>query len=227
MIREILKPGLVVSCQALKNEPLHSPKIMAQMAVAAEMGGAVAIRANSGKDIRMIKKKVTIPVIGLVKKTYPDSDVYITPTMKEVKEIVKAGADIIAIDAINRMRPNNVTLNDFYNTIKTKYPNKFLMADVSTLEEGKNADKLGFDIISTTLSGYTSYTEDIDLPNVELVRQLSRQIKHSILTAEGGIWSLEDFRECMKYSYSVVIGSAITRPQLVTKRYVDEIKKII
>lgn len=227
MIRKVLKPGLIVSCQALKNEPLHSSRIMAQMAVAAEMGGAVAIRANSSKDIRKINKKVNIPIIGLVKKIYPDSDVYITPTMKEVKAIVNAGADIIAIDATNRLRPNKVTLDDFYFKIRTRYPHVYLMADVSTLEEGKKADELGFDIISTTLSGYTGYTQDTDLPNIHLVEQLSKEIKNAVITAEGGIWSLEDLRECMKHSYSVVVGSAITRPQLVTKRYVDEINKII
>ncbi|QVK18351.1 N-acetylmannosamine-6-phosphate 2-epimerase [Mycoplasmatota bacterium] len=226
LIRKILKPGLIVSCQALEDEPLHSSKIMARMAVAAQMGGAVAIRANSGKDIKKIRKEVNIPIIGLVKKDYPDSEIYITPTMKEVKEVVKAGADIIAVDATDRLRPNSVTLDEFYKEIKKKYPDIYLMADVSTFEEGIKADELGFDLISTTLSGYTSYTSDVNLPNIRLVEQLSKEIKNAVLTAEGGIWSSEDLKKCMEFSYSAVIGSAITRPQLITKHYVDGMKKI-
>lgn len=224
MIRKILKPGLIVSCQALEDEPLHSSKIMSRMAVAAQMGGAVAIRANSGKDIKKIKKVVNIPIIGLVKKDYPDSDIYITPTMKEVQEVVRAGADIIAVDATDRLRPNSITLDEFFHEIKVKYPHLYLMADVSTFEEGKKADELGFDLISTTLSGYTSYTSDVKLPNIDLVEQLSTELKNAVLTAEGGIWTPEDLKKCLKFSYSAVIGSAITRPQLITKRYVDEIK---
>jgi N-acylglucosamine-6-phosphate 2-epimerase len=198
---------------------------MARMAYAAELGGAVAIRANSGKDIKAIKKKVKLPIIGLVKSCYPDSEIYITPTMKEVKEIVKAGAEIIAIDATNRVRPNSVTLDEFYHEIRSKYPDKYLMADISTLEEGKKADELGFDIVSTTLSGYTSYTRDVNLPNISLVEELSKVVKNAILTAEGGIWTLEELNQCIKHSYGVVIGSAITRPQISTKRYADGINK--
>lgn len=224
MITKILKRGLIVSCQALEDEPLHSSKIMARMAVAAHEGGAIAIRANSGKDIKMIKKNVDLPVIGLVKKIYEDSDIYITPTMKEVDEVVKAGAEIVAVDATDRLRPNSITLEEFVRNIKEKYPNVYLMADISTLEEGKKADELGFDLVSTTLSGYTSYTKGIILPNVRLVEQLSKEMKNALLIAEGGIWTLEDLNECMMFSYSAVIGSAITRPQTITKRYVDEIE---
>lgn len=225
MLKDLLRPGLIVSCQALEDEPLHSPKIMARLAYAAEMGGAVGIRANTGKDISAIKKRVKLPVIGLVKRNYTDSEVYITPTMKEVKEIVKAGAEIIALDATMRLRPNKLTLKELYEEIREKYPDKYLMADISTLDEGIYADELGFDIVSTTLSGFTSYTKDNKLPNIALVEALSKNLKNAILIAEGGIWTIEELNECLKYSYAAVIGSAITRPHIATRRYVEGINK--
>ena len=104
-----IKGGLIVSCQALSTEPLCDPYIMSMMAYAAKEGGAVGIRANTTVDIEAIKKKVDLPIIGIIKKDYEGSDVYITPTEKEVEELVRTGVDIIAVDATKRMRPGNIT----------------------------------------------------------------------------------------------------------------------
>ncbi|ELU5588515.1 N-acetylmannosamine-6-phosphate 2-epimerase [Clostridium perfringens] len=218
-----IKNGLIVSCQALENEPLHSSFIMARMARAAKEGGAVGIRANSYEDIVAIKEVVDIPVIGLVKRNYQDSDIYITPTMKEVIEIIEAGADIIALDATNRLRPGNKSLDDFFNEIKNKYPNIILMADISNYEEGIHAENLGFDIVSTTLSSYTEYTKDIKLPNYKLLSSLSKKLTIPVI-AEGGIWSPKELKELMDLgAFAAVVGTAITRPKDITKKFVSVI----
>ena len=128
-----IKGGLIVSCQALSTEPLCDPYIMSMMAYAAKEGGAVGIRANTTVDIEAIKKKVDLPIIGIIKKDYEGSDVYITPTEKEVEELVRTGVDIIAVDATKRMRPGNITFEEFFKNIRSKYPNQLFMA----LKRGK------------------------------------------------------------------------------------------
>ena len=227
-IEEVLKKKLVVSCQALENEPLHSSFIMGRMALAAKEGGASGIRANSVEDITEIKKTVDLPVIGIIKKEYPDSDVYITPTMKEIDELVNAGAEIIALDATLRPRPENVQINDFFKKIKEKYPKQLFMADISTLEEAKNAEEIGFDFIGTTLHGYTEETKNQNIANenFKFLKEILDTIKISVI-AEGKIDTPEKARVVLELGVlCVVVGGAITRPQLITKSFIDEIKEI-
>ncbi len=225
-ILQQIKGGLIVSCQALEDEPLHSSFIMARMAVAAQEGGAVGIRANSVADIREIKESVKLPLIGIVKTQYPGTDVFITPTRKEVDDLAAVGAEIIAMDATGRKRPGNVSLDDFFKEIRRDYPQQLFMADCSTLEEGIHADRIGFDIIGTTLAGYTPYTEHIKVPNLELIRQLRERTDKPII-AEGGIWSGADLQQTFRCgAFSAVIGAAITRPQLITKYYVKSIENL-
>lgn len=219
-----IKSGLIVSCQALDDEPLHSSYIMARMALAAKEGGAVGIRANSPEDIYEIKKMVDLPIIGLYKVEYPDSEVYITPTMREVDAICNAGADIIAMDATKRLRPNGETLEKFFIKVREKYPDKLFMADTSCFEEGVFAQKLGFDLIGTTMSGYTSYTKDRVLPDYELMKKYAREIKAPVI-AEGGIWTPEQLKAALDTGvWAAVVGTAITRPREITKRFVEHIK---
>jgi len=218
MNKKLIK-GLIVSCQALEDEPLHSPYIMSKMSKAAVEGGAIAIRANGYYDIVAIKNEVSVPVIGLIKSCYQDSDVYITPTMKEIDLLAKANCDIIAVDATTRKRPNGKLLEDIIKETREKYPNIELMADISSYEDAINADKLGFDYISTTLSGYTEESKDIQLPNIDLLKQLKSRVS-ATLVAEGGIWTLDHIKDAVEAGVDlVVIGTAITRPQEITKRY--------
>lgn len=225
-ILEKIKGGLIVSCQALEGEPLHGPIFMKKMALAAFQGGAVGIRANGPADIYEIKKEVSLPVIGLYKKNYPDSDVFITPTLREVHEIVEAGADIIAFDATLRKRPFGKTLEQFYCEIKEQFSDILLMADVSTFAEGLNAYRLGVDLISTTLSGYTPYTAHIQSFDEELLVQLVKNVDCPVI-AEGRVDTPELAAKCLRLgAYSVVVGSAITRPQEITKRFVKEIENL-
>ena len=222
---ESIHHELIVSCQALENEPLHSSFIMGRMARAAWEGGACGIRANSVSDIQEIKKTVPLPIIGIIKQDYEDSHVYITPTMKEIDQLMTVEPDIIALDATLSLRPGGETLEHFYYTIRKKYPAQKLMADCSTMEEAIYADKLGFDFIGTTLVGYTPQSKDLHIENndFELIRNLISILQHPII-AEGNIDTPQKARRVLELGcYSVVVGSAITRPQLITKQFVNGI----
>lgn len=222
-----VKGKLIVSCQALPNEPLHSSFIMGRMALAAKEGGAAGIRANTKEDILEIKKNVDLPVIGIVKRDYSDSAVYITPTMKEVDELLEAKPEIIALDATKDLRPNGVTLEEFYSEIRKKYPNQLLMADCSTVEEAIFADKLGFDFIGTTLVGYTKQSKDLKIESndFEIIKEILSSVKHDVI-AEGNINTPQKAKRVLELGcYSVVVGSIITRPQLITKSFVEEIER--
>lgn len=224
---EQLKGHLIVSCQALPHEPLHSSFIMGRMAKAAKEGGAKGIRANTKEDIQEIKKNVDIPVIGIVKRDYEDSKVYITPTMKEIDELMEVKPEIIAVDATVELRPGGVTLDEFYHNIREKYPDQLLMADCSTVEEALYADQLGFDFIGTTLVGYTDHSrgDKIEENDFEIIRKILKNVKHRVI-AEGNINTPEKARRVVELGcYSVVVGSIITRPQLITKSFTEEMKK--
>ncbi len=218
---ESLKGKLIVSCQALPHEPLHSPYIMGRMALAAKEGGAYGIRANTKEDIKEIKDTVNLPVIGIVKRDYPDSKVYITPTMKEVDELMEVQPEIIALDATQELRPGGVTLDGFFEEVRKKYPDQLWMADCSTIEEAIHADELGFDFIGTTLVGYTDQSRDdrIEADDFRILRKIIEKVEHKVI-AEGNINTPKKVQRVIELgAYSVVVGSAITRPQLITKTF--------
>ena len=221
-----IKGGLIVSCQALENEPLHVSGFMGKMALAAMQGGAVGIRANTFDDIREIRREVDLPIIGIIKKNYNGSPVYITPTINEVDEVVKAGADIVAVDATQQKRPDGLDLQQFIKTIRRKY-STLIMADISTFEEGLKVAEYGVDMVGTTLSGYTSYTLDKPRPDYELIKNLSEKINIPVI-AEGRIREPQEAAKCIELgAFTVVVGGAITRPQQITERFVFEIKKAV
>lgn len=222
MLKEV-KGGLIVSCQALENEPLHSSYIMGRMAVAAKEGGAVGIRAQGVKDIQEIKRVVQLPVIGIIKRCYEDSEIYITASEKEVLELIEeTSCEMIALDCTDRKRPNNEKLKDLIDLIHSN--NRLVMADISTYEEGVQAYKLGVDCISTTLSGYTKYSRQENGVDLELIKKLSSDLNIPII-AEGKIHATEDLKKVYENgAYSAVVGGAITRPQEITKRFVNVLK---
>jgi len=199
-----LKGKLIVSCQALENEPLHSDFIMGRMALAAKMGGASGIRANSVVDIKEIKEQVDLPIIGIIKKDYDDSEVYITPTMKEVDELVEVGVDIIALDATQRLRPGKKSSEAIF------------------------ADEIGFDFIGTTMVGYTKESEGlrIEANDFEILRDILAKVKHKVI-AEGNINTPDKCKRVIELgAYSVVVGSIITRPQLITKEFAKALENV-
>lgn len=220
---ESIKGKLVVSCQALPHEPLHSSFIMGRMAVPAKEGGARGIRANTKEDIAEIKSLVDLPVIGIVKRDYEDSAVYITPTMKEIEELMEVKPEIIALDATGALRPGGKTLKDFFEEVKKAYPEQLFMADCSTVEEALYADELGFDFIGTTMVGYTPQSKNlkIETNDFEIIREILEKAKHPVI-AEGNINTPEKVKRVIELGcYSVVVGSIITRPQLITKSFAE------
>lgn len=219
---------LIVSCQALPEEPLHSSFIMGRMALAAKEGGAGGIRANSLEDIREIQRAVDLPIIGIIKRDYPGSPVRITPTLREVDELMEAEPGVIAVDATCRIRPDGSTLEEFYAKVREKYPRQKLMADCSTLEEMLRADDLGFDFIGTTLVGYTQESQGhkIETGDFELIRQIVKMARHPVI-GEGNLNTPEKARRAMELGvYSVVVGSAITRPQWITENFVQALEQL-
>ena len=221
-IIEQLKNQVIVSVQAMPNEPLYKEECLNAMMESVVNGGAKALRLAGARDVKNAKKMFDIPVIGLTKPDKLPENwmevVYITPSIKEVDELIEAGADVIATDATIRQRPKE-SLEEIVEYAKSK--NKLLMADISTFEEAVNAEKLGFDIISTTLSGYTKHSrQDLTTPDFELLEKLVKELSTPIIL-EGRIWEPNEVDKAYKLgAYSVVIGSAITRPQLITKRFI-------
>lgn len=217
-----VKGRLIVSCQALENEPLHSPFIMGRMAKAAMEGGAVGIRAQGVDDIIEIKKVTGLPVIGIIKRNYEDSDIYITPTKKEVDELLTTECEMIALDATNRVRPNNEDLKEIIKYIKEN--GVLVMADISNYDEAVKAQEYGVDCVSTTLSGYTPYTKVLEGPDFALMERLVKDLEIPVI-AEGKVNTPQDLKKVFELGvYSSVVGSAITRPQLITEKFVKAIE---
>lgn len=216
---DALRGSLIVSCQALEDEPLFSDFIMARMAYAAMEGGATGIRANTVRDIAAIRRAVPLPMIGLIKREYSGSPVYITPTLEEVRALAKAGCEIIALDATSRLRPAGETLDALFAAVRKRYPHQLFMADISTYEEGLHAWEIGFDLVGTTLSGYTEESRGRQLPDFDLMERLSGALPCPVI-GEGGIWTPEQLRRAMDCGvHACVVGSAITRPREITRRF--------
>ncbi|WEM43193.1 N-acetylmannosamine-6-phosphate 2-epimerase [Photobacterium sp. DA100] len=216
---QALKGQLIASVQALPDEPLHGPETMVKMAGAVLEGGAKALRVQSAADIRAVKSAFPdIPVIGLIKQDYSDSEIFITPTKKEVTAIIAAGADMVALDMTGRARPSNEKVEEL--VALAHVAGRQVMADIATYEQGITAQSLGADCISTTLSGYTPDTQHRgDTPDFALIRRLSQTLTVPVI-AEGRIWTPEQLGQVLSAgAYTAVVGSAITRPQLIAKRF--------
>ena len=222
-----IRGQMIISCQAVPGEPLYveEKSIMYLMARAAKMAGSPAIRTSSIRDVIAIKEETGLPVIGLVKIQYPGYEGYITPTMKEVDELVEAGSDVVALDCTLRRRGDGTSVNDFIRDIREKYPDIILMADISNYEEGVNAWKCGVDIVGTTMSGYTDYTPKLDGPDYELMRRLAADLDipgigegkihtpvQAVAALDTGVWS-------------IVVGGAITRPLEIAGRFMKAIEE--
>ncbi len=215
--------SLIVSCQALADEPLYGADIMAAMARAAIMGGAVGIRANTPVDIAAIRRVVDVPIIGLYKESLPGfEDVYITPTVRHAVEVAQAGADLIALDATLRPHPGDKTAAQLIEAVQNA-TGKPVLADISTYEEGLAAYQAGAEAVSTTLSGYTSYSPQQEEPDFDLVRRLASDLPIPVI-AEGRIINPEQALQALEAgAYAVIVGGAITRPQLITHRFAAKI----
>lgn len=226
-ILENIKGSLIVSCQALPDEPLYCEEqsLMPFMAEAAKRAGCRCIRTSSVRDVKEIKAKTGLPVIGLIKRHYEGYESYITPTMQEVDALVEAEADIIALDCTMRTRGDGLTVGEFIKEIRDKYPEIVLMADISTFEEGVNAWKCGVNMVGTTMSGYTSYSPQKSEPDYELVEKLVKAVDIPVI-AEGKVHYPYQAKKMLELgAHAVVVGGAITRPLEITQRFMKELEQ--
>lgn|SRR5574344_522100 len=219
-----LKNKVIVSVQAMPSEPLYREECINALMQSVVTGGASGLRVAGVRDVKNAKKFFDIPVIGITKpEKLPENwmeVVYITPTLRDVKDIIEAGADVVAFDGTSRKRdcPIETMVKTIHNS------GRLAMADIATLQEGINCESLGVDIVSTTLSGYTleSKTES-DKPDFNLLEDLVNNTELAVIL-EGRIWEPEEVKKAFEIgAHSVVIGSAITRPQLITKRFTSVI----
>ncbi|GAB4303346.1 MAG: N-acetylmannosamine-6-phosphate 2-epimerase [Geminocystis sp.] len=215
-----LQSSLVISCQAPSNSPLHNPDIIANIALACVNQGAKGLRIDSPNHIKAVRKLLPdIPIIGLWKQMGLDSDVYITPRLEDAIAVAEAGADIIAIDATQRKRPNGETLEEIISHIQQNLQ-KLVMADIDTKENAIIARDLGVDFIGTTLYGYTQDTRQFTPPNFDLIGELVREINTPII-CEGGIKTPEEAKKALdKGCFCVVVGTAITGIDLLAQNFV-------
>jgi putative N-acetylmannosamine-6-phosphate epimerase len=217
---ESLSGQLIVSCQALPDEPLYSPIFMMAMARAAAIGGAGGIRANGADNIAAIRAAVSLPILGINKRRVKGFEVFITPDYEDARSVVEAGADLVAIDGSNCPRPGGEALADIIRRIhaELKVP---VMADCSCLEDGLYAEAAGADLIATTLSGYTRHGRLAQPgPDLELISQLVQRVQKPVI-AEGRFREPREIAEAFERGvFAVVVGTAITRPSEITKRFV-------
>lgn len=218
-----LPRGLIVSCQAEEGDPFFAPEYVALFARAAEMGGAVAIRAREAENVRAIRAAVRLPLIGLTKAAYADGRVLITPGLDDVAALLAAGADMVAVDATNRQRPQGGTGAQFVAASRAAFSQAAILADIATVAEGAAAEEAGAAAVATTLSGYTPDTDGRcgQGPDWELLAELVRAVRVPVIL-EGRVGSpLEARRALDMGAHAVVVGTAITRPRLIVAGYVS------
>lgn len=213
-----LQGGLIVSCQAPAESPMHQPEVIAAMAEAAVNQGAIAIRLDTPAHVKAVRQKISAPIIGLWKQQIPGFEVYITPQFDHAAAIAQAGADIIAIDATVRSRPNQETVATLIERIHIEL-GKLVMADVDTLAAAIAAANAGADLIGTTLYGYTAETQHLKPPGFDLLAELIKKLPAPII-CEGGIASTQMAKQALDMgAYAVVVGTAITGIDLQVKAY--------
>ena len=226
-LNEQLRGELIVSCQASPSPFLADPAILAAIAEAVVAGGAGGIRADGPENIRAIRKLVKVPVIGIWKRHFPDSEIHITPRLEDVLAVAETEAEVVALDATSRPRPDGETLKTIVDEAKARGA-PLLMADVSNFEEGLKAVEMGFDLVATTLSGYVeSTTENSYGPDLDLVKRLASYLDGEIpVIAEGRISTPEQAAKALELgAHAVVVGTAITRPQVLTEQFCTAIRR--
>lgn len=217
---ENLKGKLIVSCQAYPGEPMRHPETMAQIALAAQIGGAAAIRCQGLADIAAIKGQVDIPVIGLWKEGH--EGVYITPTLRHARACIFAGADIVAIDATARVRPDGLT---FEETTRALMGETLIMADCACLDDVRRAAAANVDIISTTLAGYTDDRPKTEGPDLDFVREAIAATSGIPVFCEGRVHEPSHARQAIEAgAWAVVVGTAITHPASITSWFCDALR---
>lgn len=221
---ESLKGGLIVSCQIEKHAPCYHEDIVELMVKSAIWGGACGLRLNGVDNIKKIRKSTDLPIIGLVKVFSDETEIFMTPTMNEVRSVIEAGADIVAIDGTDRMIQGRKGY-DIIPEIKKEFPNTVIFADVRDEEDALASLELGADIVAPTFYRFKKDAKSSDLPDWEMFARMCQVCKDKgIVMMEGKIWTPDDAIRAFHYgAHSVVIGSAITRPHLIMRRFYDHV----
>lgn len=214
-----LRGGLIVSVQAWPGSALDDPQVIAAMARAAQEGDAVGVRVQGVVNLRAVRSRVQLPIVGLIKREYPGYEPYITPTIEEVTAVAETGADLIAFDATGRPRPGDTRLEALVDAIHAA--GKLAMADCATLEEGRTAADCGADVVATTLCGYTAETTGVALPALELVAGLRGALGNgAFVVCEGGVHSPDQLRSALDAGAdAVVVGTAITNVDWLVREF--------
>ncbi len=225
---ESLKNTLIVSVQAYEGEPMRDPYVMGKIAEAAEIGGASAIRCQGLEDISTIKKSVSIPVIGLLKVGHDLSKVFITPTLSDVEKCFEAGADVVALDATDRPRPDGYSFEETVSAIQKEFgENALLMGDCATFKDIKRSFEAGCVLAGTTLahSGTAVSQPATQGPNLEIIKKAKEAFPDKPIICEGSVHSPKDVRDALDAgAYAVVVGTAITHPTTLTSWFVEATK---
>jgi N-acylglucosamine-6-phosphate 2-epimerase len=222
---ERLRGGLVVSCQAREDNPLHGPVFMAAMARAAVLGGAFGIRADGEANVATIRAAVgdDVPIMGIFKVKQPDGSLFITPTAAGARAVLEAGARFVALDGTIRPRPGGETLPEVIAAIHAA--GGAALADIATIEDARYALASGADAVGTTLSGYTSDSPKQEGPDFALLEHMVRECSVPVF-AEGRFWTPEQVHRAMALGAAfVVVGTAITNPMAITARYVGALPR--
>jgi N-acylglucosamine-6-phosphate 2-epimerase len=214
-----LRGGLIVSVQAWPGSAIERPVVIAAMARAAQEGGAVAVRVQGIANLEAVRAQVEIPIVGLIKRTYPGFEPYITPTPQEIAEIAARGAEIVAFDATGRAHPHGGSVKHLVDAIHAA--GRIALADCATLEDACAARSLGAEIVATTLCGYTKETAGQSLPALDLIAAVRRdQGEAAFIACEGGVRHPAQVRAALDSGASaVVVGTAITNVDWLVREF--------
>jgi N-acylglucosamine-6-phosphate 2-epimerase len=219
---DALRGGLIVSVQAWRGSAIDDPHVIAAMARAAQDGGAVAVRVQGAANLRAVRQRVALPIVGLVKCEYAGFEPYITPTLAEVADVIAAQAEIVAVDATARERPDGSSFEDV--VMVAHAARRAVLADCATVEDARRAVAAGADAVATTLCGYTAQTKGRTLPALDLLASMASLGRFTI--CEGGVhepaqvWAALD-----RGADAVVVGTAITNTDWLVREFAGAARK--
>lgn len=223
---ESLRKGLILSCQVRETDPMYSDDIIVKLVACGEWGGACAYRINEPQNVKAVRAVTDKPIIGLWKINPDEADVFITPSMKEVDAVIEAGADIIAVDCTDRVNSEGVKAYEIIKEIKKKYPEVLILADIRNAEEAVRAAELGAHMVAPTLYRFSEDAKSTSEPDFRELAKIVEEIGDKAkVVMEGKINTPDQAIKALYLgAYSVVVGSAITRPHLTTLRYTTLMK---
>ncbi|HEY1881466.1 MAG TPA: N-acetylmannosamine-6-phosphate 2-epimerase [Candidatus Cybelea sp.] len=211
-----LRGGLIVSVQAWRGSAIDDPQIIAAMARSSQDGGSRAVRIEGQANLRAVRSRIALPMIGLIKREYPGFEPYITPSLAEVGAVIGSDAEIVAFDATARRRPDGSVLTDVVSAVHAA--GRLAMADCSTSGEAIAACEAGADVVATTLCGYTRETADRSLPALDLVAEIAALGCFTV--CEGGVRTPAEVRAALDAgANAVVVGSAITNVDWLVREF--------